>query len=191
MHALLGFEKAENLFIANEQWRSHYIPVHFRRQPFMVGLTKTNEQDASSETPNSETPRPENAVLTLDIDSPRVSETHGEPLFEADGSMTPYLKSMSQLVFSLVPAMQRNEAFIQALIDAELIEAVSINVNLGNEKQQNIEGIYTVNKEKLAALSGQQLEDFHQKGYLQACYLLQASMGNIQKLIHYKQTNSL
>jgi len=38
--ALLGFDKAENLFLDGSEWHAHHVPVFHQRGPFMIGFQK-------------------------------------------------------------------------------------------------------------------------------------------------------
>lgn len=176
LNVLTGFEAAENLFLQNNEWRTHYVPIHLRRQPFIVGVTEDGAK------PNSD-----NTVLTLDMDSPRVNKEQGERLFDDQGKATDYLNEMLDLLGQLMSGNNRTEVFIDALLEHELIEQVQLTITLADGQQKRFDGLYNINETKLKALTGPVLEQFHSKGYLQACYLIATSMGNIQKLVTWKK----
>ncbi|MCL1143196.1 SapC family protein [Shewanella gaetbuli] len=199
LHALLGFEPGENLFLTDHGWKSQYIPLHIRRQPFMVG--RIGEA--------TDTPSAENTVLTIDMDSLRVKQAaddeNAQALFDDKKQPTSYLTSMSKMVFELSQGIQRTEHFIQVLADNDLIEAIQLNVTLNKisaegeshsedakveTETKNFDGLYVINEKKLASLSGDLLAQFHQNGYLQACHLMMASMGQIQKLIQLRNSQA-
>jgi hypothetical protein len=197
LYALLGFEPGENLFLTDNGWNSHYIPLHIRRQPFMVGRIG----DATA------TPRAENTVLTIDMDSLRVKQAadveDAQALFDDKQKPTSYLTSMSKMLFELSQGMQRTEHFIQVLADNDLIEPIQLNVTLNKviverhksaetkvaTETKNFDGLYVINEKKLARLSGDLLAQLHKNGYLQACYLMMASIGQIQKLIQLRNSH--
>ena len=81
MSALLGFEADENLYLDGNEWQATYIPLHIRRQPFLVGFS---EDEQGNRDPNS-------GLLSVDLDSPRVQESEGEALFNEDGSNSEFL----------------------------------------------------------------------------------------------------
>ncbi|MCM2679983.1 SapC family protein [Echinimonas agarilytica] len=176
MHAVFGFDPGENLFLKGNQWHANYVPMHIRRQPFMVGVKG----------PAGAQPTPENTVLTLNMSNARVQTVDGEPLFDAQGQATPYLQKVSQLAFDIVPAILRTEQFIKTLVANRLIEPIQLTITLKNGEETKFEGIYTINEEKLSQLSQEKVFEFHEKGYFQACYLILASFGNIQNLITLK-----
>ncbi len=176
LHAMLGFEPGENLFLNGDVWEGTYIPLHIRRQPFMVALTGEEGEE----------PTPETTVITIDMDSKRVQESEGEALFNEDGSWTPYLQGVSELLSGLVPGLMRTDAFIAALEEHDLIEPAQLTVTFAGGEQRRFEGIYTVSEKKLGELEGDTLKDLQNKGYLQASYLMLASIGHVQKLIDRK-----
>lgn len=176
LQALLGFEAGENLFLDGDQWHAHYIPIHVRRQPFMVGVAG----DEGTE------PTPENMVLTIDTDSKRVQESEGEDLFHEDGRSTPYLANISKMLTAIIPGIKTTDLFIEALNEHELIQQARIDIEFVNGEKHEFEGFYTISDEKLASLSESALVDLHKKGYLQAAHLLLASIGQLQRLIGMK-----
>lgn len=174
LHALLGFDQGENLFLRGSQWDASYIPLHVKRQPFMVGFAA------------NEPAIPENAVITVDMDSKRVQESEGEALFTEDGSRTEYLAGIDNLLAGLMNGIETTEAYVAAIAELDLIESAQVNITFASGGQRTYDGLYTINADKLNELSGEALEELHRKGFLQASYLLLASMGQLQKLIARK-----
>lgn len=177
LQALLGFEPQENLFLKADSWQANYVPLHIKRQPFMVAVNgKAGEQ-----------PSENNTVITINMDNSRVQESNGELIFDEAGEPTPFMSEVNQMLSALVNGIIRTEAFINSLNELDLIEPVHLNVSLVGQEQKRFEGIYTVNETKLKQLPSDKLTEMNNKGYLQACYLLLASMGNVQKLIALKR----
>lgn len=182
LYALLGLEAGENLFLNGNSWSATYVPAHLKRQPFMVAIQ--GEEDSS--------PTPENTVMTIDIDNTRVKEggTDGEPLFLEDGAPSEYLKNITDLLSGLVPGIVKTEAFIKALADNDLIESIQLTVSFADGEEKKFDGLFTINEDNLQQLSSELLQDFHKNGYLQACNLILASIGNVQKLINLKKNKA-
>ena len=176
LNVLTGFEAGENLFLQNNEWRTHYVPIHLRRQPFLVGVTE-----------NGAKPTSDNTVLTLDMDSARVNSEQGERLFDEQGNASAYLTQMVDLLGQLMSGNNRTEVFINALLEQDLIEELQLSITLKDGQQKRFDGLYNINEAKLAELKGQALEDFKMKGYLQASYLIAASTGHIQTLLDWKK----
>ncbi|XQW83602.1 SapC family protein [Thalassotalea piscium] len=175
LSALLGFEVEENLFLNVDHWEANYIPLHIRRQPFMVAVNS----------PAGTKPTPENTVITINMSNTRVQEKEGERLFDNNGNTTAYMNEMNNILSTLVQGIIQTNTFIKTIADYDLIEAIQLNVKVNNEDKR-FEGLFSINEDKLKQLSPDVLSELHKKGYLQACYLLMASIGHVQKLISMK-----
>lgn len=173
---LLGFEPGENLFLDGDRWNACYVPAHMRCMPFRVAFT----------TAEGEPHKPENTVLTIDMDSKRVHEERGEALFNSDGSPSAYLQNINGTLSGLVSGVETTRVFIDLLVEHDLIESARISVTFAGGEKQNFEGLYTVNHEKLAGLDEETVQLMHQRGYLQACTMLVVSMGQVQRLINLR-----
>lgn len=174
--ALLGFEQHENLFLQGDHWDASYIPMHILRQPFAV-----THQERKSETDEQRT------LISLDMNSRRLQKSHGEALFNQDGSQTPYLRNMTDLLAQLISSTKSTNAFISTIVGLNLLEATSLQVTFQG-KETVFEGLYAINEKKLNSLSAEPLHEMYKKGYLQASYLHITSMGNIKKLVARKNT---
>lgn len=173
MCAMLGFEQGENLFLDGDEWDALYVPVHIRRQPF--SLSYTAEKDGQ--------PDPASLVIAVDLDSKRVQETEGERLFDEDGNQTDLLKNVNEVLAGVGTAGASNEAFINALVENDLIEPANLDVQFAGGEKKRFEGIYTVQDEGLNKIEGELLADLYKKGYLQAAWLMLASIANVRKLL--------
>ena len=176
MCAMLGFEKDENLFLDGEEWDAIYVPMHVRRQPF--SLSYTAEKDGK--------PDPASLVIAIDMDSKRVQEEEGERLFDEDGNQTDLLKNVNELLAGVGTAGAANDAFVEALVEYDLIAPANLDVQFAGGEKKRFEGIYTVQDETLNKIEGDVLADLYQKGYLQAAWLMLASIANVRKLLFRK-----
>lgn len=169
MFALLGFEPRENLYLEGEHWKATYIPMHIRRQPFMVARPPGDNSEKS--------------VILLDMDSARVQETSGEALFNEDGSNTEFLDQIIQIMSVLVSGAESTRAFVETVTELDLIEPAQLGVTFADGEKKRFDGLYTISEKKLRELSGDQLEELHKQGYLEACSLIVVSMGQMQRMI--------
>ena len=117
----------------------------------------------------------------------RVQESSGERLFDEAGNSTAFMQEINSMLSTLMNGIVRTQAFIQTLAEYDLIESIQLSVNFIGEEQKRFDGIYTINEDKLKSLTAAQVCELNNKGYLQACYLLLASMGHVQKLINLKR----
>ncbi|WP_158969388.1 SapC family protein [Paraglaciecola sp. L3A3] len=176
LNVLTGFEPGENLYLQKNLWQAHYVPLNLVRQPFMVGI-KGEEGDK---------PSPQNTLVTINLDSPRVNKEKGEALFDTKGKSTDFLNSINGLLVKFVQGMPRTQEFINTLLALELLMPITLKFTLADGEKKSFSGLYNIDEEKLAVLSGNELQSLHQKGYLQACHMIIASFGQIQKLIDWK-----
>jgi hypothetical protein len=176
--ALLGFEHGENLFLGDGRsgtgsgWDAPYIPLTIERQPFLIG----RPADGSDE----------GLMVHVDMDSPRLSTTEGEPLFLSYGGSSEYLERISRVLRSIHDGVETSKTFIEALLHLELLESFVLDIELDDGTQNRLAGFYTIHEERLAALSADKLERLHKVGYLQAIYMAVASLSQFRGLIDRK-----
>ena len=173
--ALFGFEAGENLFLSDDGWSTHYIPLRIRRHPFLIGFQQVQGEGDTSR-----------AVVSIDINSPRVSETEGEALFLAHGGVSDYMTSMTEMLETIRLASDMNEGFTDALVKLDLIEAVTMQVELKNGSKHELIGYYTINEEKLQQLDGEALGKLNGENYLESIYMILASMSRFRTLVEKK-----
>ncbi|TFW20369.1 peptidase [Massilia arenosa] len=168
--ALLGFVEGENLFLEQNRWDATYIPLTVDRLPFLIG------RDG------------EELMIHVDLDHPRVHKggEAGEPVFLQYGGNTEYLEGVSQKLKDIHEGLQRNGAFMAALLSLELLEPFVLDIQLNDGSQNRLAGFYTINEDRLAGLDGATLERLNANGYLQAIYMVVASLNNFRSLIDRK-----
>src|SRR5882724_826048 len=117
--ALFGFEERENLFLTESGWDASYIPLSVERQPFLIGGRGSAQQTA-----------PPQLVVHVDLDSPRISSTQGEPVFLEYGGTTAFLNRTSALLYQLHAGLESTPAFVDALLNLDLLESFVIDIEL-------------------------------------------------------------
>ena len=132
LHVILGLDKDENLYVDEKGWSTRFVPALLARGPFSLGYNKTKKE-------NNE---PQDPVICVDLEDPRVNTEQGEDVFLQFGGEAPYLN------------------------------------------------YYTVNQEKLAKLSGEDLVKLSQHGVLSLLYFVISSLGNFQTLMELKNAKS-
>ena len=89
--ALFGLRESQNLFLRDDRWDANYIPLAVARQPFLIGM-------ADGE-----------AVIHIDLDSPRVSRTAGEALFREHGGTSAFLEHVNSMLLALHDQRKRRK----------------------------------------------------------------------------------
>jgi hypothetical protein len=174
--ALLGFEVDENLFLTEAGWDAMYIPLSIVRQPFLIGFQQNNEDGVSSIEP----------VISVNMDSPRVSETQGEPVFLEHGGNSEFLEQINSLLKLVHEGHERNQDFIDMLLGMDLLESFVLDVELNDGSEHRMSGFYTINETSLRGLTGDDLVILNNNGYLEAVYMAIASLSNISVLVDRK-----
>ena len=173
--ALFGFEQGENLFLDDDGWNAPYVPLMIRRHPFLIGFQR-NKDDGDEK----------RAVVSIDLASPRVNESEGERLFLEHGGVSEYLSSVMEMLETIRLASDMNEGFVGALVENDLIEAVTMQVELRDGSQHELIGYYTINEDKLKELDGATLEILNRQHYLESIYMVLASLSSFRSLVDRK-----
>jgi len=174
--AMLGLEKGENLFLTKAGWQGRYIPGVIARGPFLIGF---QDQSASGGSDRA-------AVIHVDMDSPRVNEEQGEPVFLTHGGNSPYIEHVNSVLSGIQDGMAVSEIMFSAFSALDLIEPITLDIELNNGDQHRISGNYTISQDKLAALKGEDLAKLNAAGILQGAFLVLASLNNVNRLIELK-----
>ncbi|MTW09436.1 peptidase [Pseudoduganella eburnea] len=167
-HALFGFQEGENLFLGLHGWEAPYIPLAIERQPFLIGVNGSE------------------LTVHVDLDNPRVSASAGERVFLPHGGTSEYLEKVNSTLLALHQGLQQANGFLAALLELKLLESFVFDIELDDGSQYRLAGFYTINEECLSALPGEALERLNHAGYLQAIYMVIASMSNFRTLIERK-----
>lgn len=176
---LLGLSQGENLFLnpnAKSGWDARYIPAAIAKGPFLIGF---QSQDPS---------QTKTAVVHIDLDHPKVGQQNGYPLFLEHGGNSPYLEHVARVLDMIHQGVAVQELMFNMFSEMDLIEPVNIEIDLNNGEKYQLLGNYTINQEKLAALSGDQLEKLNKPGFLPLAYAVITSMTNIRKLTEIKNS---
>jgi hypothetical protein len=174
--ALFGFTHQENLFLRQDNWQGCYIPLSVRRQPFLIGQQTVVEDGVETV----------QRVIHIDLDSARVSTEQGDALFLPLGGSSPVLDQAASMLETLHQGLLDTNHFIELLLQHQLLESFTLDVQLDNGQKHQMVGFYTIHEENLAALSADVLAQLHSKGYLQAIYMAVASQSNVRHLLNLK-----
>lgn len=174
--SMFGFGPQENLYLTKDGWQTDYVPLSIKRRPFLIGFKNVQQDGVLQQEP----------VVYVDMDSPRIGDENGQRVFLEQGGQSEYLQQINSTLQAIHQGHEQTKAFIDALLEQELIEQVSIKVTLKDNSQNELNSLYTVNEEKVAALSGDVLQQLHHSGYLQMIHMMEASLSNLSTLIEMK-----
>ncbi|MCV2884517.1 SapC family protein [Aestuariibacter sp. AA17] len=172
--ALLGFQEGENLFLRNGSWHAEYVPLMVEREPFLIGFQQRADGQAKQ------------AVIHIDLDSPRISRSEGQPLFHAHGGSTAFLDRASGILKAIHDGQASSEQFFKQIDDMGLTEPFNLDITLENGSNIRLTGFETINESAFAALTDEQVLALHRSGALKLMHLVSASQENIRKLAAWK-----
>lgn len=166
--ALLGFNEKENLLWQNNTWQGIYLPLQIQRQPFFIGSADNSDY-----------------LICFDPNSPTIT-TEGEHLFTEAGEDSDYFIQVKACLGQLLQGEVDNNKLIDLLQELELLQPLSLDITFENDQSTRLNGLYTIDQNKLAALSSDHITKLHQKSLLQPIYTMIASLGQIYALIDKK-----
>jgi hypothetical protein len=165
--ALLGLREQENLFVtADGHWDAAYIPAFVRRYPFVLA-----EFDGTQ------------MGVCIDESYPGISQTEGEPLFDAQGNNTPFLQGALDFLNLYQAEYLRTDRFCQQLDELGLLKAMNAKADLFDGRSFTVNGLLIVDEAKLQVLADAQLLDLARSGALGLIQLHLASLSNMNRLV--------
>jgi len=174
-HAILGFEKDENLFVEGDRWISTYIPATMARGPFSLGYIRPEDGGNA----------PAGVKVMIDEQHPRL-RAEGQAVFLPLGGETPYLQGIKRVLQTVDAGLRVDRLLYRELVAMDLLEEVKIQISVFAELRYDFSGYHSINQEKLAALNAEQLLRLHRQGLLAPVYFLISSLGNFQRLVNLK-----
>jgi hypothetical protein len=170
--ALMGFEDGENLFLSDDGWDASYRPIALAIQPFLVGRSESGDGPAQ---------------VHVDLAHPRIAGTgEGVGLFDEHQRPTPYLEQVAAMLDELDQGYRDGPAFFSALSRHELLEPLSVDVELKDGSQHRLVGYHVINEDRLQELDPEALGELHGAGHLMPIFMALASLSNLAELARRK-----
>lgn len=164
--ALVGLRNDENLFVdgADDQWAGAYLPAFVRRYPFVLAA------------------QGEAFTVWIDRGFSGWSEDEGDALFEDDGRDSALLKETMAFLQAFQAEMQRTQAFVQHVIEANLLKDIAVPVNTAGITPFVLQGLQVIDEQKLAALDDARITTWFRSGELAWIYAHVASLAQLPAL---------
>jgi len=158
--ALFGFKAGENLLDEDPQSLHAFRPLNVEREAFFT----------SGEN------------IAVDPKHPRLNGAGGEPLFDDSGEPTDALRRIQRALGLLVTGQAATDAFVQALVDLRLVEAIDISLKFDDGENLRLDGLYTVSLDAIAELDDPSVLSLFRRGYLQLAYCIAGSLRQVTLL---------
>ena len=173
---LFGLARDENLFWRDGQWDAIYTPLHIARQPFFAGAGESNQAGKADG----------EFVLCIDAENDSLQQESGDRIFDAEGNETPYLQRAKAILSALLTGEAETQRFIDKLLALNLLQPMRLDIEYANRQSLRVEGIFTVDEERMKSLPSQSLVELHSLHYLGPIYTMLASLGHVYSLINRK-----
>ena len=166
---ILGVRDQENLYLEDDgSWRGTYVPAFIRRYPFVFA----SGDDATT------------FNLCIDEDFSGCNQDgRGERLFDTDGERTQYLEGVLGFLKEFQAQFRRTELFCGKLKELDLLEPMQAQFSLTSGEQMSLTGFMAVNRDRLKALSDDELTALVRTDELELLYTHLQSMRNFRPLV--------
>jgi hypothetical protein len=160
--AILGATATKNLFVQDDgTWGGKYVPAFVRRYPFVFAQDETAK----------------NLILHIDEKYEGCNtDGRGERLFDAEGAQTQYLKNVLVFLQDYQQRFNRTQIFCKRLIDLDLLRPMEAQFSLPSGERQSLSGFQTVDREKLKAISNEDLGKMMRTDELECLFLHLSSL---------------
>jgi hypothetical protein len=175
---LLGVQARQNLYLdAKGGWDVPYIPLQFRRYPFIFAENLGN----ASSTPEGER---REFLLAFDPAAPQwVPEGEGEPLFDENGAPSALITSVMQLLEMFQHQVVATLEFTAALDKSGCLVDRQIEIALANGGERyGVNEFLVVDNVAYGALANETRRDWEARGWLLPLYAHWISLGNANAL---------
>jgi hypothetical protein len=164
--AVFGLSPGENLFMHQGAWQGRYTPAMLRVYPFAMARVDDRQH-----------------VLCIDEHWHGFSTTEGQPLFEADGTSTPYLTELHKFVEQIEADVERTRLCVQRYLELDLLRDKRFDATLPDGTPLSVDGFMAVDEEKLAALGDADLLQLQRSGLLGLLHAHMISLSNMGALV--------
>lgn len=166
--AIMGLREGENLYCQTEQWKAPVVPVRFNNAPF--SMTRVDAQS-------------DQLALLIEEDSPLLSETEGEPLFKESGERSDYLEKRIEELLAIAQQSVQTENICQLFAEKELFATQQLQLqHRPDAPRYNIDGVYTIDEQKLNALPDEDFLDFRKRGLIPLIYAHLCSLQQLRRI---------
>ncbi|HUG26408.1 SapC family protein [Piscinibacter sp.] len=167
---MLGLAANENLRLNGARWDAGYVPAFIRRFPFLTAAVKGADAPA----------------VFIDAAWSGVSDTEGEPLFDAEGQPTGTLKNMIAFLERFDAEQRRTRAMCSRLVELDLLKDMQADAAMPNGVNLKVEGFLAIDEDKLGALSDEATLELHRSGIMMLLHAHLLSLPNIKQLVERK-----
>ena len=185
--ALMGVAKQSNAYVgANGQWLASYIPASIRHYPMTIRRLPVPAQqpagDAAPAQAEGQTqPAQARFVVLLDTASDLVSETQGEPVFDAKGQPGDLAQKKIKIMNVMQSRAGVTRRLVRAIDAAGLLTERVIKVKSAGAADQAVTGIRVIDEAALNKLDDAAFNKLRAAGALPLVYAALLSWANFRQ----------
>lgn len=166
--ALTGLREDENIFVnAEGNWDANYVPAFVRRYPFILQSNPDNTE----------------FNVLIDSEADGFEAESGERLFNDDGSNSPLLSNVIELLEQFRVYADHTAEFVKELRQLDLLMPRVVNATTHDGENFQMNGFSVVDEARLNALSDADLLKISRNDYLAGIHSHLISLSNIQRLM--------
>lgn len=159
--AVFGFKPGESMAESVAE-RTGFVPLNLQRDGFFIS----------------------DGRLVIDRDNPRFSETEGERLFDEAAQPAPVLNQIQRALGLLQAGNEETKTFIDALLEAKLLEPIDISLSFDDGERLDLQGLYTVSLDALHDADDGVITRLFRAGHLQLAYAMIGSLKQVAVFAH-------
>lgn len=168
LSAIVGLNAGQSLFAKGEKWDASYIPSCLKTYPFYLMHSPEEENQMA---------------IGIQEDNPSFSQTEGDALFDGEGKPTQRLEQASNLLNEHVENVKATIRMADGFRQLDIYKPIEILLQYQDNTVTRLNGLYTINEEKLGKLAPEELTILNQEGYLVVMHAMLISVSQINNLV--------
>jgi SapC len=177
--AMLGVTQGANAYVgATGQWLARYIPASIRHYPMTIRRIPAQPKEAGKEA--AQAAQGQFAVL-LDMESPCVSETHGDPVFDDAGQPGALAQQKMKILNLMQSRAGVTRRLVKAIEAAGLLTERVIKVKSSGGEERSVAGVRVIDEKALNQLDDVAFNKLRATGALPLVYASLLSWANFRQ----------
>lgn len=165
---MTSFESGANLFVRSGSWDAAFSPTTMATYPLFLMKSESSEQGYT---------------VGFNDQNPAFTKEGGRRLFEENGMPSPYLEEMTMALQAGAEADIQTRYFMEKVEELELLKAIDVLISYADGKVQKIQGLHTVDEERLQAFPDSRVVELQKSGYLLPLHAMLMSTFQLNALI--------
>ena len=175
LSAITSFETGSNLFVQNKKWQAIFKPSQLQTYPFFLMNSPTGDNQYT---------------IGIVEQSDAFSTEHGQTVFEENGKASMMLSQVKTILESDIQRDIQTFQFGKVLDELGLCKSINLVLTYQDGSVQKLQGLCTIDEDKLNGLSTEQLAGLQKQGYLLPIHAMLISINQLNGLIQRNNQQS-